>query len=401
MEYHHEITNLAIVLAAAFLGGALFQKLRQPVLVGYIIVGFILGPSVFNIISGLDQIGFLSELGILLLLFIIGLELDLKAFKSVSRISLVTCGAQIGLGFLFMSLFGYFLDWPLNTAILMGFAVSLSSTAVALKILEDVGLRQTKIGITSIGILIAQDLAVIPMLLIIGALSTQEGFNYVGIFRLVAAIFIMIGVISVLHRKPKFFQKIWKWFEAHKLSAMTGQTTVTALAFCFAASAIAGSFGLSAAYGAFLAGIVLGQSISKQKLEEHAKPVFDIMIMVFFISIGILIDLDFMVEHWFEISILLFAAMLLKTVINYGLLRWQGMDKQEAIMTGAVLAQIGEFSFVLASLGISTGSVGEEVYKLTVSVITLSLLFTPLWLLLVKKFGLLKNRRLRRKVTTP
>lgn len=401
MEYHHEITHLAIVLATAFLGGALFQKLRQPVLVGYIIVGFILGPSVLGVISGLDQIALLSELGILLLLFIIGLELDLKSFKSVSKISLITCAGQIGLGLLFMSAFGYFFDWSFNTAVLMGFAVSLSSTAVALKILEDIGLRQTKIGITSIGILIAQDLAVIPMLLIIGAFSTDEGFNYVGIFRLIAAIVVMIGAITILQKKPKMFSKIWGRFEKYKAAAMRGQTTITALAFCFAASALAGAAGLSAAYGAFLAGIVLGQTISKHKLEQHTKPIFDVMIMVFFISIGILIDLDFMVEHAFTIGVLLLAAMSIKTVFNYMILRWQGMDKQEAYMTGAVLAQIGEFSFILASLGITTGSIEPEAYKFTVSIITLSLLFTPVWLLLVKRFGLLKNRRLRRKVVTP
>lgn len=391
MDDHHALTHLATILAAAFVGGAVFRKLKQPVLVGYIIVGLLLGPSFLGVVQGREEISLLAELGILLLLFIVGMEIDLKSFKSVSKISLITCGAQVGIGLIAMSVLGLLFHWPINQCILLGFSVSLSSTAVALKILEDMGLRESKIGQSSVGILVAQDLAFIPMVLIIGALSTDEGFNYGGLIRLGGAILLLVGLIYLLNQKPRIFQKIWNKFETLKNEAMRGQTAITGLAFCFCAAAIAGAFGFSAAYGAFLAGIALGQTINHKELEEHTKPIFDVTIMVFFLSIGLLIDLKFLWENIGAALSLLFITMLLKTVVNYYVLRWQGMEKEEAYVTGAVLAQIGEFSFILAAMGLASSTIDADGYRYVVAIISLSLLATPLWLYLVEKRGLLKH----------
>ncbi len=391
MDDPHALTHLATVLAAAFIGGAIFRKLKQPVLVGYIIVGLLLGPSFIGVVQGREEISLLAELGILLLLFIVGMEIDLKSFKSVSKISLITCGAQIGIGLISMSILGLLFGWSLNMCILLGFAVSLSSTAVALKILEDMGLRKTKVGQSSVGILVAQDLAFIPMVLIIGALSKGEGINYEGLIRLGFAVIFMAGLMFLLTKKPILFQKIWHKFEAIKSEAMQGQVAITGLAFCFASAAIAGMLGISAAYGAFMAGIILGHTMNRKELEEHTKPIFDVTIMVFFLSIGLLIDLEFMYENWAATLSLLFITMLIKTVINFYVLRWQGMETEEAYVTGAVLAQVGEFSFILAAIGLGAGTIDGDGYKYVVAIISLSLLATPLWLYLVEKRGLLKH----------
>ena len=389
MDDPHALTHLATVLAASFVGGAVFRKLKQPVLVGYIIVGLLLGPSFLGVVQGREEVSLLAELGIMLLLFIVGMEIDLKAFKSVSKISLFTCGAQIGSGLIAMGFLGLLFDWPLNRSILLGFAVALSSTAVALKILEDMGLRKTKVGQSSVGILVAQDLAFIPMVLIIGALSKGEGMNYDGLLRLGLAVVFMAGLMFLLTKKPKMFQKIWDKFEVIKSDAMQGQVAITGLAFCFTAAAVAGLLGISAAYGAFMAGIILGHTMSRKELEEHTKPIFDVMIMVFFLSIGLLIDLKFMWENLAATASLLFITMLLKTVVNFYVLRWQGMEKEEAYVTGAVLAQDGEFSFILAAIGLGAGTIGDDGYKYVVAVISLSLLATPLWLYLVEKRGMI------------
>ncbi|WP_321394222.1 cation:proton antiporter [Emcibacter sp.] len=383
-EHYHALTYLASILAAAFVGGAVFRKFKQPVMIGYIIVGLVLGPSVLGLVAGREEVSLLAELGILLLLFVAGMELDLNNFKSVSRIALITCAAQIALGLVIMFLLGWLLDWPFNRSVLMGFAISLSSTAVALKILEDMNLKDTTIGHSSLGILIAQDLAVIPMILIIGAMHTAEGFNYWGMARLVIAVVVMGGIMYVLTKKPRAFLRLWVRFERIKGEAMQGQAAITALAFCFTASAVAGFFGLSAAYGAFLAGIVLGHTMNRHQLEEHTRPIFDVMIMVFFLSIGLLIDLQFLWDHLLAAFAVLFLTMCLKTVANVMILRWLGMAKSEAYMTGAVLAQVGEFSFILAAMGLGAGTIDNDSYKYVVAVITLSLLFTPLWLYLVR-----------------
>lgn len=387
MDHHADsLAHIALILAAAFIGGAVFRRLNQPVLVGYIIVGLILGPSVLGYVDNSAEVGLLAELGILLLMFIVGLELDLSSFKAVSRVSIITCAAQIGLGLLFMGGLGYAFGWPLNLCILLGFAVSLSSTAVTLKLLQDRKLLETNVGKHAIGILIAQDMAVIPMILIIGALNTSEGFNYVGLLRLGAAIMVLVGVMYLFQKKTRTFTKYWIKFEKLKKSAMKGQATLTAIAICFAASAVAGLLGVSPAYGAFLAGTTLGNTATREELKDSAEPLFDITIMVFFLSIGLLIDLEFLMDNWLATISLLFLTMLLKTVFNVAILRYLGMGKAEAYQVGSVLAQVGEFSFVLASMGLIAGTIGGDGHKYVVAIISLSLLATPLWLYLVDHF---------------
>lgn len=402
MDHHYALTHLAILLAAAFVGGAIFQKLKQPALVGYIIVGIILGPSIMGVVEERESIAFMAELGILLLLFLAAMELDLHNFKKVARVSVITCVVQIVVGLVTMFAVGFFLDWPMNRSILLGFAVSLSSTAVALKILDDSGLTKTRIGEKSLGILISQDIAVIPMILIIGALSTSEGFNYGGLVRLGVAMLLMVGVIWAFTKKPKILKKIWPLFEKLHSTTMKGQTALTGLALCFTAAALAGIYGLSAAYGAFLAGLIVGNTVDHKKLESHTKPIFDVMIMVFFLSIGLLIDLQFLKENWAVVLLLLFLTMLIKTIVNISVLRWLGMERKEAYVTGAVLGQVGEFSFILAAMGLSAHTIQEESYKYVVAIISLSLLVTPLWLYLVKRFKLLQGMKFtRRKKNIP
>lgn len=394
IDTHHALTQMATVLAAAFAGGAIFHHMKQPALVGYIIVGIILGPAVLGVIQNQDDIAVMAELGILLLLFIAGLELDLHRFKDVSRIAILTCGAQIGLGLLAMGAFGFFFDWSLNTCILMGFVVSLSSTAVALKILEDMHMRHSRIGQVCVGILIAQDIAVIPMILIIGALHSGDGLNYAGLARLGGAVLLMGGLMYLLMKKPGIFARLWARFEQYKAKAMRGQAAITGLAFCFTASALAGMMGLSAAYGAFLAGIALGHTMNRKELEQKAQPIFEVMIMVFFLSIGLLIDVSFLAEHLWMTLALLFLTMFLKTVVNYIVLRVAGLDRDESFVSGTVLSQVGEFSFILAAMGLAAGTIDKAGYKYVVAIISLSLLATPLWLYLMGRFRVLTRARL-------
>ncbi|MDB2682991.1 cation:proton antiporter [Alphaproteobacteria bacterium] len=386
MEDYHALTHIATVLAAAFAGGAVFQKMKQPVLVGYIIVGLLLGPSFLGVVKGGEDVSLMAELGILLLLFIAGMELDIKNFKSIAKISLATVGVQIGVGLITMAILGFFFDWPLNRIILLGFSVSLSSTAVALKIIDDMELKESAIGQNATGILIAQDIAFIPMLLILSALSTEKGFNTEGLIRLVGAMVVMGGLVYLLYHRPKYFAWIWEKFNSLQDQVIRGQTAITALAFCFAAAAIAGLLGISAAYGAFLAGLALGQTRKKKLLELHTKPIFDVTIMVFFLSIGLLIDLEFLAAEWLSTLFLLIVTMVIKTVVNIAVLKWQGMETNDAFVTGAVLGQVGEFAFILAAAGLTVGTIGDAGYKYVVAMISLSLIVTPIWLYLVRKF---------------
>ncbi|MCB1530561.1 MAG: cation:proton antiporter [Rhodospirillales bacterium] len=392
MEDHGTLTQLALLLAAAFAGGALLQRLNQPVLVGYILVGFILGPSALGIVHDEEQIKTLAELGILLLLFIVGLELDLKKFAPVYRAAIIVTLSQIVIALAAMFALGSFLEWPLARILLLGFALSLSSTAVAIKLLQDMGELNTTLGRAAIGILIAQDIAVIPMLLIMGGMS-GNGFNLLEIPKILLAIGFMASLIVTLNRKPHWFARLMD------MVPQESQTAVTALAICFSAAALSGLVGLSAAYGAFLAGLVIGNTAKRSAYEEHIKPIFEVLMMMFFLSIGLLIDLDFLSEKFWRVMALLGIAMMLKTIVNITILRGLGFSRRNSLVMGATLGQIGEFSFVLAALGLSTGAIMPEGHKYVVSIIALSLVITPLWLYGIRRMNLLSRHNKRHRET--
>ena len=383
------LTQLALVLAAAFAGGALLQRLRQPVLVGYILVGILLGPSVLGVISDEHQIKTLAEMGILLLLFVIGMELDLKKFAPVYRLALITTAAQIGAGLTAALILGNIFGWPLPRILLLGFAVSLSSTAVAIKLLQDMKETNTTLGRGAIGILIAQDIAVIPMLLVMSALDGGS-VNLLDLLKIALAIGLMVALIYTLKTKPHWFSRLMKLIPARD------QTAVVALALCFSAAALADLLGLSAGYGAFLAGLVIGNTTERHAYEINITPIFDVLMMVFFLSIGLLIDLPFIQEKFARIAALLGVVMLMKTILNIGILRTLGLSRRNAIVMGATLAQIGEFSFILAALGLESGAIQDTGYKYVISIIALSLVITPIWLYAVRQMNLIRYRTYKR-----
>lgn len=386
MEASGSLTEFAFVLAAACAGGAVLNKFKQPVLVGYVLAGIILGPSVLGFVHDTEQIRIMAEFGILLLLFIVGIELDLKKFAPVYRVAVITTIVQIGTSLFVMMLLGWLFQWSMERVLLLSFAVSLSSTAVAIKLLQDMGEIHTNAGRTAIGILIAQDIAVIPMLLVVDAMG-GEGFHPTDFIKIVLAVGFLAGVILLLKKKSEWFKR----FIPEAASA--GQTTIAAMAFCFLASALAGMVGLSAAYGSFLAGLIIGNTSKSQSFEENIKPIFDVLIMVFFLSVGLLIDLSFVIEKLGTILTLLFLVMFIKTFINIGMLRILGMRQRHAYVMGSVLGQIGEFSLVLAAVGLSGGMIVEEGYKYVISVTALSLVCTPFWLYGIRRARLLKRNK--------
>lgn len=398
MEDHaSNLSEIALVLAAAFAGGSILKRFGQPVIVGYILVGMLLGPSFLGLVKSGGEISFLSELGILLLLFIIGLELDVHRFMDVFKIAVGTTVMQIAAGLLVIGLIGWAFGWSINSIIILGFAVSLSSTAVALKLLEDMGESNTPMGNMAMGILVAQDLAVIPMLLVITTMN-EAGGNFIiemeDIARIVFAMAFMVVIIGALGGKdmgPLKFSKI-------KVPTIpdSGQNVVVALTICFTAAALSGAIGLSASYGAFLAGLAIGSTHKKETYEEEIRPIFDLLMMIFFLSVGIMIDFKFIIEHITSIALVLFALLFLKTIFNITILRMQGLSRRHAIMLGASLGQAGEFSFVLAALGLSSAAILPEGYKYVVAIIALSLILTPVWTLAMRRMDLLRRGRMYR-----
>lgn len=387
MEHGGFLSQLAIVLAAAFVGGAVLQKLRQPVLVGYILVGILLGPSMLGVVHSYEEVALFAELGILLLLFIVGIELNISKFAPVYKIAISLTAIQIGLGLLTMEALAWFFDWPWQRGVMLGFALALSSTAVAIKMLQDMGEMDTHLGRVTLGVLIAQDLAVIPMFLIMGAISDGKELGGADYARIIGAMIFMIGFIYTISRHPEWLAKLRN--NVRRLLPPQDQHAVVALGLCFAAAALSGAMGLSASYGAFLAGILIGHLGNRERYEKEITPIFNVLIMVFFLSVGLLIDFKFLIENIGPVLALLAVAMTLKTVVNIGSLHMLGLSWRHAVVCGATLGQIGEFSFVLAALGLAAGAIEPEAHKMVVLVIALSLIATPLWMMAVRRLGAL------------
>jgi CPA2 family monovalent cation:H+ antiporter-2 len=388
--HENELIGLAIVAGAALAMGVLFSRIRQPVVVGYIVAGVVLGPSALQVIENRESVGLVAEMGVLMLLFLIGMELSLRNFRRIWRMALTVMALQLTLGVGVAWVLGAVLEWRLELTLIVGFGLSLSSTAVAIKILDDIGQLRTDVGRTAVGVLIAQDLAVVPMLIIVSEMG--EGGNGVtgAILPVAIAIAILVGIVFLLSRAKREHLPFSYWFSDHAdLAAMTG------LALCFIGSAISGLIGLSPAYGAFVAGLVVGNTTERSKMIAAVQPVQSVLLMVFFLSVGLLLDLNFILDNWHAVLVMLLAVTLTKTIANIGILRMLGEPWPRAWLAGTVLGQVGEFSFVLVAAGLAAGVIDTYGGNLMTSVIVLSLASSSLVLFTARRMSEVRWRRVR------
>ena len=383
MEALHldRLTSIALVTTAALLCGLALIRLRQPAIVGYILAGVALGPTGLGIISNTETVQTLAELGVIMLLFLIGMELSLRGFQSVYKTALATAALQIIMSIALFWVVGLFLHWNFDRVLVFGFATALSSTAVAIKILEETDDLRTPVGRITVSVLIAQDLAVIPILLIISAFG--EGAQPGGIIaaKLVFAIGFLGFLVWFLSRREKLTLPLTDW-----IVSRPEIIPLAAMAFCFTWAALSGLLGLSTAYGAFAAGLVIGNSNVRAALHTAAEPIQTILLMVFFLSIGLLIDINFIINNWQSVMIVLAVVTLLKTVVNVMILHLF-LDKpwDRSFHSGVVMAQVGEFSFIIVAAGLTAHVISDEAYRLMIAVIALSLMISPMWLAIARR----------------
>ncbi|MBT3558249.1 MAG: cation:proton antiporter [Rhodospirillales bacterium] len=381
---HSGLTEIALVALAAMGCGIFMERLRQPAIVGYILAGVLLGPSALALITDRGQIDMLAEMGVLLLLYVVGMELSLRAFRSIWRLAVLTTLIQIGASVGVMLIFWKLFDWTIGLAILLGFVVALSSTAVAIKVLNDIGELRNRTGTITVGVLIAQDIAVVPMMLIVSSLGAMQGvetgFDWAAIPKIMVSIAVLAGLIWYLSSGTKLRLPFSAVVAGHE-----DLKPLAALGFCFAGAAVSGLLGLSAAYGAFIAGLIIGSSNERQEMLEAAKPIQSILMMVFFLSIGLLLDLGFIWENLGSVAALFFVVVVFKTVLNVGALRLQGQTWPHAFMAGMMFTQIGEFSFLLSRIGVDSGLISTDDSRMVVAVTVLSLALSPLIVLTARR----------------
>ena len=376
---HSNLTGIAIVALAALVCGMTMERVKQPAFVGYILAGLLLGPTAFGIVEDREQINTIAELGVLMLLFVIGMELSIRLFLRLWKFVLIATSIQILAAGSLTLLLSSLLGWSFGMSILLGFVIALSSTAIGIKILEDTNELKTRTGILSVGILIAQDLAFIPIILVLGIISVGET-DYQGLLVLIGSILIMVMLMWYLAKGGKVHLPFLS-----NVVQNVDLTPLGALALCFGAAAISGLLGLSPAYGAFLAGLVLGNSGERPAFVGSTRPIQSILMMVFFLSIGLLIDLPFIIANLGTVLVLLFVVTIFKTAMNTAILKLLGQPWPQAFMVSVVLSQIGEFSFLLSKAGLEAGLIGEDVLRLVVAVTVLSLAVSPFWVVTARR----------------
>ena len=380
MPAHHELGELAIVAMAALLCGIGLTRIKQPAIVGYILAGVILGPSGFGLVTNREIITLLAELGVLMLLFVIGMKLSLRAFRTVWRGALMVTILQIILCLVLTLALSRIFDWPMALACLLGFVISLSSTAVAIKMLEDIGELRSETGKIVVAVLIGQDLAVVPMLLLLDGLSGGDGFSVPTLIAVVGAIIFLATLVWFLSRRTRIRLPLSRLtIDNSDIAPLAGLT------YCFALAALTAFLGLTAAYGAFIAGLFIGSTTARRKMIRVTEPIQAVLVMVFFLSIGLLIDLKYIWENLLTVLVLLFIVLIAKSAMNVGILRLVGQPWPRAFLAGVLLSQVGEFSFVIASAGVTMNLVGIEGSRLIISVIALSLIVSPIWLETAKR----------------
>ena len=373
-----DLTGLALVMGAALLCGLGMRRLGQPPIVGYILAGVLLGPSGFALVGDRETVGFLAELGVLLLLFLVAMEMSLYAFREVWKVSAAATALQIAICVALLLPFVWFgrLQW--SEAAVLGFVIALSSTAVVIKMLEQTNILRQPVGRLVVGVLIAQDLAVVPLLLGVNFLAAGAISGWLAL-KFVAALAAVAVLVWFLARRKRLVIPLIHENTPSELVALGG------LAFCFGGAAVTGFAGLTPALGAFLAGLVIGNSTARHPMIVSTRPIQGVLLMVFFLSIGLLIDFTFLAERWDLLLVLVLAVTVLKTALNIGILALLREPWPHAFIAGVLLAQIGEFSLVLAGAAERGGIITRDLGQTIIAVVAFSLLFSPLWLFATRR----------------
>ena len=386
---------MTVVLCVAAVTTVAFQRLRQPVVLGYILAGLIVGPHVpIPLVANREIVQTLSELGVILLMFSLGLEFRLNKLVQVGPTAgltaIVECSIMIWLGFMAGQAFG----WTTRESIFAGAIVAISSTTIIAKAFDEKGIKG-RFRELVVGVLIVEDLIAILLMTVLTALSSGDGLSAGTLAkssgRLAAFLvgLIVVGMLIV----PRAIRSINRLKRSET-------TLVASIGICFAVALLAHEFGYSVALGAFIAGSLVAESGEEKQVEHLIIPVRDLFVAIFFVSVGMLIDPALIARHWMAVLVLTLIVITGKVVgVSVGAFL-TGNGTRTSVEAGMSLAQIGEFSFIIASLGITLGATRDFLYPVAVAVSAVTTLTTPWLIRFAGPAAALVDRKLPRPLQT-
>ena len=376
----HEIAflkDLAVVMIVAGLVTVIFHRFKQPVVLGYILAGFIIGPHTppYLLIENEETVKTLSELGVILLMFSLGLEFSFRKLRQVGGTALIAASLEILLmvwvGYEIGRLFG----WSTMDSIFLGAMLSISSTTIIVKALAELGKSKERFAQLIFGVLIIEDILAIVMIALLSgiAMTGAMTFGDVGMTLGKLATFLTAAIVVGLIAVPRLLGYVAR-FKSNEM------LLITVLSLCFGFSLLAAKLGYSVALGAFIIGAVVAEAREIGRIEILIEPIRDMFSAIFFVSIGLLLDPKVLVEHWLPVLVITVAVVVGKIVTCAFGAFVAGNDTRTSLQAGMGLAQIGEFSFIIAALGLTLNVTSGFLYSIAVAVSVITTLLTPYWI---------------------
>lgn len=368
------IIDLALILGAAGLITLIFKKLKQPLVLGYIIAGLLISPNfkLFPTITDVESVQVWADIGVIFLLFSLGLEFSFKKLVKVGPTAGITGIFEVSLMLLTGYITGRLLGWSLMDSIFLGGIISISSTTIIIRAFEELGVKTQKFAGSVLGVLVIEDLAAVLLLVLLSTVAVSQHFSSEGILLAVLklAFFLILWFISGIFFIPSLLKR------ARKL--MTEETMlVLSLGLCLTMVVLATRAGFSSALGAFIMGSILAETPEHEKIIELIKPVKNLFGAIFFVSVGMLINLSVLAQYIGPVLLLTTVVIIGKTVnATVGSLI-AGQPLKQSLQTGMSLAQIGEFSFIIATLGLTLKVTSSFLYPIAVGVSVLTTFCSP------------------------
>lgn len=368
------IADLALILICAGVMTLVFKKLKQPLVLGYIVAGFIASPHFSLTPSVMDaaSIHVWSDIGVIFLLFALGLEFSFKKIVKVGGPAIIAAltiiFGMIFLGFMVGSAFG----WSKMDALFLGGMISMSSTTIIYKAFEDLGLAKKKFASLVMSILILEDILAVVLMVVLSTVSVSANFEGGELVRSILKLvfFLVLWLLVGIYLIPLFLRKTRKLMNDETL-------LVVSLGLCFMMVVIAAKTGFSSAFGAFIMGSILAETLEAEHIERLVKPVKDLFGAIFFVSVGMMVDPTMIAQYWLPILIITLTVIIGQATFATAGVLLSGQPLKTALQCGFSLTQIGEFAFIIASLGVALGVTSNFLYPIVVAVSVITIFLTP------------------------
>ena len=368
------INDLAYILVSAGIVTLIFKRLKQPLVLGYIVAGFLVSPHMPYTASVLDteNVHLWANIGVMFLLFSLGLDFSFKkilkmgASPIISTITIIFCMSVLGL------LVGHIFDWPKMDCIFLGGMLAMSSTTIIYKAFDDLGLRQQQFAGLVMSVLILEDILAIVMMVMLSAIasgSNPDGGQMLGSLVKIAfflVLWLVVGIFAI----PLFLRRVRKLINDEVM-------LIVALGMCCAMAVFSTKVGFSSAFGAFIMGSILAETVEAEHIEKLVEPVKNLFGAIFFVSVGMLVDPNIIMEYALPIMALVLTILVGQGIFGSISFMLGGESLKSAMRCGFSMAQIGEFSFIIASLGLSLGVISDFLYPVVVAVSVITTFLTP------------------------